>query len=615
MLLLILVFGPLATGAVRPLEFLVIQGMTIGILGIWSARLWANPRPEVFWPPLCWGVSAFVLYAIGRYRYADIEYVARQELIRILVYAVLFFAIVNNLRRVEYAQIITWVLISLAAGLCFFAVYQFLTHYEKVWHFVKPAGYLNRGSGTYINPNHFGGFLEMVMPLGLAAALTSRLGHVARIVAGYAAAVLLVGIGVSGSRGAWVATGLMLLLFLAVLLFQSRFRLAVVLGLVVILAATGYFFARFGAPSLRLEQGVVQGYLQDARRGIWQAAWRIWQDHFWLGAGPGHFDYCFPAYRPPVDQLQAKPAYVHNDYLNVLADWGLVGALSLGGTGLLLYGGVFRGWKAIRSALSDLRSNKLAILLGAGCGLGAILVHSFTDFNLQIPANAILAVVLTALLAVDFRSQQAGRSIRLGWSGRVLTGLILLAGLFYLTWQDWRKSNEYVWLQRAEAAQSRRDLPQARLALEKAFAIEPENFETAYAIGENFRAQSWVGNNDYAALAESAMAWLQRANTLNPHDGWSLARIGMCLDWLGKTAAAGPYFERADHLDPNHYYLLTLQGWHRWQVGDYVGAKNWFERSLRRKWARDNPVAAAYLDMVNRKLAEEARPEGGSPAP
>src|SRR5439155_3245367 len=146
LVLLILVFGPLATGAVRPLEFLIIQAIAIGILVVWFARLWANPQPEVYWPPVCWGVTAFVLYAVGRCQYVDIEYVARQELIRILVYAVLFFAIVNNLRRIEYAQIITLTLMSLAAVLCFFAAYQFVTHYERIWHFVKPAGYLNRGS-------------------------------------------------------------------------------------------------------------------------------------------------------------------------------------------------------------------------------------------------------------------------------------------------------------------------------------------------------------------------------------------------------------------------------------------------------------------------------------
>src|SRR2546423_6554330 len=299
-----LVFGPLATGAVGPLEFLVLQGLTIAVALLWFARLWVNRELPLCWPPVCWGVAAFVIYAVVRYQRADIEYVGRQELIRILVYAVLFFAVVNNLQKSEYAQIITFVLMSLAGGLCVFAVYQFVSHYPKVWHSIKPDGYLNRGSGTYINPNHFGGFLGIILSLGLAFALTSRLGHAARIVLGYGAVGVLVGIGVSGSRGAWTATVLMWMVFLAVLLSQRRFRWPAILALLGVAGAAGSFFARFRLPCLPLKKSFAEGQWVDARREIWQTAWRMWQDHFWVGVGPGHFDFRFSAYRPPTYAMQ-----------------------------------------------------------------------------------------------------------------------------------------------------------------------------------------------------------------------------------------------------------------------------------------------------------------------
>ena len=62
--LAILVFGPLATGAVRMLEFLVIQGLTVGVLVLWIARLWLQRRWEFLWPPICWAVLAFTLSAL-----------------------------------------------------------------------------------------------------------------------------------------------------------------------------------------------------------------------------------------------------------------------------------------------------------------------------------------------------------------------------------------------------------------------------------------------------------------------------------------------------------------------------------------------------------------------
>ena len=135
LVLAILVLGPLATGAVRPLPFLIIQGLTLGVMVLWGARLWLDPRPQLLWPPICWAVVAFTLYAIGRYLTADIEYVARQELIHILVYAFLFLAILNNLHRQESTQIISCTLVFLAMAISFYAIYQFLTHSNRVWNY------------------------------------------------------------------------------------------------------------------------------------------------------------------------------------------------------------------------------------------------------------------------------------------------------------------------------------------------------------------------------------------------------------------------------------------------------------------------------------------------
>src|SRR5438093_7512067 len=136
LVLAILVFGPLATGAVRALEFLVIQALALGVIVLWALRFWLDPRLKLLWPPICWGVVAFVVYAVARYLTADIEYVARQELIHLLVYAALFFAILNNLHRQESVQLIAFTLIFLATAISFYAVWQFLTGSNRVWHFI-----------------------------------------------------------------------------------------------------------------------------------------------------------------------------------------------------------------------------------------------------------------------------------------------------------------------------------------------------------------------------------------------------------------------------------------------------------------------------------------------
>ena len=91
---------------------------------------------------------------------------ARLEMIRVLVYSILFFAILNNLHRQESMQIIVLTLIFLAMSVAAYAVIQFLTGSHKVWNFISPYGH--RGSGTFISPNNCAGFLEMILPFGLA---------------------------------------------------------------------------------------------------------------------------------------------------------------------------------------------------------------------------------------------------------------------------------------------------------------------------------------------------------------------------------------------------------------------------------------------------------------
>ncbi|MGI8966008.1 MAG: O-antigen ligase family protein, partial [Limisphaerales bacterium] len=317
LVLFVLIFGPLATGAVRSLEFLVIQSCALGVVFLWLLRIWINPRHYFFWPPICWAVLAFVGYAIVRYQFAEVEYVARQELIRVVVYAFLFFAILNNLNRQESAQIITLAMIALAAIISAYAIYQITTHSMKVWHFTKPAQYAGRGGGTYINPNHLAGFLEMVLPLGLACILLGRFSHVTKIILGYGCLMILIGIGVTGSRGGWIATGVMLLVFFSLLLRHRDFRIPAV-ALLSLLLAAGTLFVRHAQQTHRRFQKTSED--RNDRFLYWDCATRMWKDHLWWGTGPGHYDIYFPQYRP--EKLQSRPLYAHNDYLNTVADWG-----------------------------------------------------------------------------------------------------------------------------------------------------------------------------------------------------------------------------------------------------------------------------------------------------
>ena len=613
LVLAILVYGPLAFGAVRGLEFGVITEMSAAVMLLWVARLWISPQPRLLWPPICWAVIAFAGYAIARYFTSDIEYVARQEVLQVLVYAFLFLAILNNLHRQESTQLISFTLIFLAMAISFYAIYQFVTSSDRVWNLIKP--YPHRGSGTYICPNHLAGFLEILLPLGLAYTVTGRLKPLSRVLLGYAVLVIIGGLTATVSRGSWVAATVAVLLFFGVLIFQRGYRIPALVALVLLAGATLFLVPRSFTLKLRMKAVVTdQGKINDDFRFIlWRPAFKMWQDNPWWGVGPGHFDARFRAYRP--EGVQASPSRVHNDYLNTLTDWGIVGTVLVASAWVLLAWGITATRRSIRLTSGDFGgrsgSNKFAFVVGASLGLVAILIHSIVDFNMHIPANAILVVALMAMLSGHLRFATERWWSRPGVLTRLAVTSVLVAGMGYLAPQAWRQASEFVWLEKAEKAPA---FSTAQIALfKRAVSVDPMNPDTAYRIAEAYRHQSAEGGLFYAGqdgvtyrqLAEQAMEWFQRGMKLNPWDSRNFSGYGWCLDWLDRRNESAPYFSKAEELDPNNYFNLNNVGLHYVQLGDFAAAIPWFERSLHLE-SVDNPIARNYVLIANNRLMEAA---------
>ena len=614
LVLVILVFAPLAMGAVDAWAFLVVQGLTIAVMLVWAVRLWLSPKPQLLWPPIGWVVLAFAVYAVARYLTADVEYVARLEMIQVVVYAFLFFGIVNNLYRQESVQTVSYTMIFLAVGISSYAVAQLVTHSNHVWNFISP--YPGRASGTYISPNNLAGFLEMLLPLAVAYLLAGRMNVVLRILLGYAALIMAAGLAVTLSRGGWVAAAAGLLALLLALAGHRNHRWRALLLLLVLLGGGAIFVTKYLSKTAGYMRHVEESesgskFILATRFDIWTVAERMWLDHFWWGVGPAHFDCRFREYRP--ENVQMRPDRAHNDYLNLLADWGAAGGIIVLAGATFFVAGLARTWRHVRRSESDFgsaQSNRFAFFLGAATGLLALAVHSAADFNLHIPANALVGVTLLALLSSNLRFATERYWLNARLPLKILLTVTLTGGVVYLTGQEWRRGHEALWLARAERFPDYFS-PQHTAALTGAFAAEPMNFETAYDIGEAYRAESFNGGDNYAALAETAMQWYVRARNLDRYDAYSYLRHGMCLDWLDRHDQAGQYFSQAEALDPNGYYTIAIVGWHYVQIGDYAAARPWFERSLR--LGGENDIARSYLDLVGQKLVERASGKGAFP--
>ncbi|MEI7729287.1 MAG: O-antigen ligase family protein [Verrucomicrobiota bacterium] len=607
LVLSILVFSTLALGGVRGDHFSIVLWLTAVVVGFWVARLWIAPKITFLWPPACWAVLGFAIYAVLRYHYSDIEYVARQEVLQILVYTTVFFVIVNNLYRQENSKIVVMSMVGLAMLLSFYAMYQAFGHSNKVWAMDRPLSYANRGSGTFFCPNSLAGFLEMLLPVAVMSAFSRRSGHAARIILGYAAMVILAGIAVTYSRGGWVACAVALTLLL---IFGTRNIRARLIILVILLGLTvgGYYSIKQAhrVVQRRVGEAMNMGHDRDLRYRIWPAAAELWLNQPWWGVGPAHFDHRFPPYRDPVNRMQARPVYVHNDFLNTLTDYGVVGFALMGAVWFLVFVGASQTWNRMSHATSDgaaLRSSKSAFVAGAALGLIAILVHSLVDFNLHIPANALLAVTLMAFLTTYMRFATEQYWVPLATTGRAVATLVLIAAFFLLGVGGVRRFTEAYWLRQA----SRSTLAEEKLGfLQKAFLAEPQNFETAHEIGEVYRLISWDGNDDWAKYAEAALPWYRQSMILNPYFSHAPMRYGMCLDWLKRPAEALPWFQHALTLDPNSYFMVGSLGWHYMQTGQYAIAKRYFERSVNLNF-ENNAQGWTYLQWCEREVDAQRR--------
>ncbi len=266
--------------------------------------------------------------------------------------------------------------------------------------------------GTYINRNHFAGLIELTFPFAFASAFyayqlwfnprhSAVLGRSGagnsnssgfRIVFySFLAAMMVLSVVFSFSRGGILAVSLTLIvLSLLTLLKVRRKSWGLVIAGLAVLAVGFSLWIGLGGVVHRFENMSQSKYLGTSKRTmIWSDTLHLLSANPILGTGLGTFGEAFRPYQTHLVNLYIDHA--HDDYLEFASETGAIGF------GLLFLPIFYLLGRMIIAFLRDHRRYRSAVLLGCiGSTLG-LLVHSFTDFNLQVPANALIFAVILGI--------------------------------------------------------------------------------------------------------------------------------------------------------------------------------------------------------------------------
>ena len=293
--------------------------------------------------------------------------------------------------------------------LAIFGLTQSFTSPDKIyWMRELPQ---SQAFGPFINRHHFAGYMELALALPLGLVFTGAIEKEKKFIYLFAAGLMAVALIMTNSRGGIISLVAELVFLVATMGLrrhrhkkreseerQPRIRSAAIkagLALALIVALFGAVVLLGGEDALtRIVGSVNTDDPTTGRAHFWAVTVDIIKTHPWIGTGLGAYGVVYTGYDSHNGMYRLEQA--HNDYLQTLSDAGIIGAV----LGLFFIVNLFRMGFTRRDSRDDFRRG---VATGAMAGCFAVLVHSFFDFTLHTPANALLFLTLAALATMNGR--------------------------------------------------------------------------------------------------------------------------------------------------------------------------------------------------------------------
>ncbi|MFN0109496.1 MAG: O-antigen ligase family protein [Blastocatellia bacterium] len=418
-----LVFAALAFGAVESWSIAALGLLVIGLVMLWMVKNFLDRQLRLVIPPIAWPLVALIvlgaLQTISRFDESGRRFAVSMDVeatrLALEAFLILFFALLIFANFFTGSKRLLWFrncLILFGLGLAVFGTLQKLTWNGKYYWIIQPSVPPSSPFASFVNHNHFAGFVEMILPIPVAMIFVRVVQKEIAIFYGFAAAMMGMAIVLSLSRWGMISLTVSLV-FVVVFSLKPAMRRARRLGigvwrsvvlprigaaaLIVLAIGAGVYWTGATGVLDRIGQSEIQSDLRGAgeeKSGFLESRGPIWRDTLaiirenWLtGVGLGAFETAYPIYSKSNGTVIVSQA--HSDYLQIIADCGVLG-------------GVFAIWflivlfRSLFQAMQHPDEVKSVMALGCGGGLVAMLTHSLFDFNLQIPSNALLFLMLSA---------------------------------------------------------------------------------------------------------------------------------------------------------------------------------------------------------------------------
>jgi O-antigen ligase len=262
--------------------------------------------------------------------------------------------------------------------------------------------------GPFINRHHFAGYMELAIALPLGLLFSGSIESYKRPIYAFVAMMMGVALIMTNSRGGIISLAAEIV-FLAVVagpgllkgerrpraqrIRSALLRAGLAFGLIVVLI--GGTVAVGGADVFTRLLGTANADDPTTGRAhFWSVTLDVIKAYPVVGSGLGSFGVIYTKYDSRNGFYRLEQS--HNDYLQTLADGGIIGGILGLGFLIVLFG---RGF-AVRETDDKFRRG---VATGALAGCFAVLIHSFFDFTLHTTSNALLFLILAALATQDSR--------------------------------------------------------------------------------------------------------------------------------------------------------------------------------------------------------------------